>query len=335
MLTLRFCTTLTAAWLLASCGSAPAPRLETLPSPTGEPTAPVAPRSASAQDYSPSSMFHEEHGDFIAKRDRYRPDFVAEFRGIPNGSISGDRGDYDQLRLRAHGAADIVVDPDSFIRVGGKFGARDYDFSPDFGAEDVTLYEAGLKFGYGRFVSEDLLFEIDFMPGVYSDFGGTLKSDDWRFFGDAKVTFEYHEDLYLVGGVEANQVFKDVPIYPIAGVGWRFAPQWRFDMLLPRMVELSFAPTDSSSLFAGVEVDGDEYFTRTSVQFGKNGFDFRTQEIDVYFGGQQRFTDNLSGYAKIGVVVGGHNEIRRPNGSTIGGQHEAALLFEVGAGWDF
>jgi hypothetical protein len=313
-------------------GTALAPARSTPAPATAAPEMP-----ASVQDYSPLALFSEAHADFLAKRDRFEPSFVVAARGLLDGNLNNENGDFDMGEVRAEGMAPIVIDPDSVLLFGGKALARRYEMSSDFrgGVEDQTVQAYGANIGLGHFFSTDTYAEAVFSPGVYSDFDGTLHSDDWQFFGRGLLTYRLNEDVFVKGGVEVTQVFEDVPVYPLLGISAQFHPAWRTDILLPRKAELSFLPTDALTIFGQITLDGDEFRVRSSSNFGKRPYSLQTQELAIYFGGSYRFTDNLSLYAKIGSVIAGDHRFQDPTGVHVEGQIEPALAGEVGIGWDF
>ena len=208
--------------LLGSCATTPTHRLSI---PVGSASGSAQPDAAIAQDYSPSAIFHEAHGDFLARRNRFRPAFRGSFLAMPNASLNNDPGDFDVTQFKAEGGAPFVVDPDSVGTIGGLVKARRYEFSSNTpGLEDETVWGLGMTFGFGRFVNDETLVELEFAPGVYSDLDGSLHHNDWQFFGKGLVTFHHSDELYLKGGVEVTEVFDDVPVYPLLGLSWLFQP---------------------------------------------------------------------------------------------------------------
>ncbi len=308
------------------------------PTPAADGSAPAAvPARPAPQDYTPTGLFAEEHGDFLAKADRFRPSVTGTFAMLPNASLNNEPGDFDLARFQTGGRIPLVIDPDSVFLVGARAEARRYEFSSGFGVPDENLGSVGLEFGYGRFLNRDTYAHATFEPGIYSDFEGTLHHQDYKFFGEGLVVFRYAEDLYFKGGVRVSEDFADAPVYPMAGLSWIANEQWRVDILLPRRAEVSYQPQTPTTFYAGIDLEGQEYHLRSSAATGRQEFDFQVQEIRVYVGGIHRFTDHLSAFGRFGAAVAGDHKLRSDNnlGRRINGQLDPTLLFEVGVGWDF
>lgn len=291
---------------------------------------------AAAQDYSPTGLFGESHADFFAKMDRYRPAVRASFLGEFGAGLDGEPGEFDMKRYLLEGRVPIVLDPDSVMLIGGRGEARRYDFSPNMGGlQNETLGGVGLDLGYGRFLSEDAYIYGVFMPGIYSDFDGTLHHEDWQFFGESVLAFRYSDNLFLKGGVRVSQDFKDLPVFPLLGLAWLINEAWRFDLLAPKQAELSWTPDPAFSLNAGIELEGQEYHVRAPLSLGGARSDWQVQELRLYVGGLYRFSDNLSAWGRVGAAIAGDNDFVNPAGVHIEGQLDPTMLFEVGLGWDF
>ena len=310
----------------------PEPREANLPGSAASRLAAASPR----QDYSPESLFGEQHGDFLAKMDRYRPRLRGSFLAEPSSSLDGEPGEFDMTRYAVNGQVPVVLDPDSVVLVGGHAEARRYEVDSTMrGVADETLGSVGVDLGYGRFFSEDTYGYAVFSPGVYSDFDGGLHTQDWEFFGEAMAVFRYREDLYFRGGLRVSEDFDDVPIYPMLGLSWLINDQWRIDITAPRQAEISFQPNTPTTLYAGIEIEGQEYRVRSSAATGKRQSNLQVQELRIYVGGVHRFDDSFSGFARLGAVVAGDHKFTNTSGQPVQGQLDPTLLFEVGLGWDF
>lgn len=288
------------------------------------------------RDYSISGLFEQEHGEFVQNMQPYRENIRVNFMYQPDTELDNEAGDYDWGELGADIEYSFPIDPDFQLIVGGHADTRRYEFSSNFlgasGDENLSTFD--LLLGAGGFVSDDLYIEGRFRPTIQSDLDGTLNSNDWDFFGNATATWQYSDDLFLKGGIEVDDTFDDLDAYPLLGMSWLFASEWRFDAMLPRYMEVSYNPSASWIIDAGLELNGAEYRVRTPAALGKQEFDWVTQEFMLYLGTTLRLNDNLSAFGQIGVDFAGDQDFRSPGGRSDGSQ-EAALFFEVGAGWSF
>ena len=289
------------------------------------------------QDYSPSGMFREAHGDFLAQSERFRPAIQGLFHAMPDGHLQDEPGEFDLLEFAANARVPVIADPDSMLTAGAEFRARNFEFDSQVrgGLQDETLYELGAVVGYSRFFTEDTKIDFELRPGLYTDFDGGAHGDDFKFFGKVLGTFRYRDDLYFKLGIRHNEDFDDAPVLPMAGLSWIINPCWRLDLLLPKRAEITWLPDAATLLSVGLEVGGNEYHVRSTAAFNKRRFDVRTQEVDLYLGWTQRFDDHLSFLARFGMVVAGDYKLRGPTGVAVNGTLDPALLLEVGFGWDF
>jgi len=332
-----------AALVLAACATAPNPKPPERVA-TEESAAtrehirlPSSPATAQGEDadYSPAALFHETHGEFYSNMDRFKPSTAIRFLGLPDAELHHESGEFDSWQIGGEGIVPFVTDPDSAILLGGVFDARRIKTSQSFGFRDETLYEIGLYLGYGHFFTDDLYVEGVFNPGIFSDLGGSLKSDDWQWQGRSLATIRASEDLFWKVGVEVSNVFQKISVYPLAGVSWILDPSWRVDVLAPRSAELSYLVNSAATVFVGVGLDGEQYRRRSSASTGKVQSNIQTQNLEIYLGGIYRFTDHFSSFARFGSVVAGNWDFGRPGQPNIDGRIEPTIMFEAGIGWDF
>ena len=214
------------------------------------------------QNYTPIALFTKTHGEFMLAREPWRPDVQASVLAMADVEVNGEPGDFNLRHARADIQRRIFIsDPDSVITVGAQFGERDYEFTslvPN-GTHDESLYRASISLNYGRFLDENTLVEVEFNPGVWSDFSSALNHEDWQFYGKAMATWRYSQELFLVGGVEHSGLFRDLDVYPVAGLAWIPDRQWRLDVYLPRRIRLTHSPTEHTSIYFSVDLDGGDY----------------------------------------------------------------------------
>ncbi|MEZ5962876.1 MAG: hypothetical protein R3F56_03420 [Planctomycetota bacterium] len=290
-----------------------------------------------SRDYSPGGLFAERHGAYWTRSKRYEPKVFARYMLLPNTKVTSEPGSFDMQELRVRGDAPIVLDPDSYLTLGGEFRHRRYDFTNNvLGADDEDVYVVGARLGAGVFVNDDVLIEGMFRPGLYSDLDGTLTSKDWQWFGHGLATFRMRDDLFLKAGVAVSQDFADVDVIPLAGITWVIDEQFRIDVLLPHRIEGSWSPNAGiTTVHAGAYLEGDQYRVRSSSGSGKRRVDWQTQEIRLAAGVDHRLSDYLSVFGEIGSTIAGDTKLRNGTSQSFTGSIEPTFFFNVGIGFDF
>ena len=278
----------------------------------GAPPVPLAQDGVGQRDYSPGGLFAERHGGFLTRAKRYEPRLFGRYTLMPNGQVTSEPGSFDLQEVRVRGDVPVTLDPDNYLSLGGEFRQRKYDFSNNvLGVRDEDIYVLGARIGAGVFVNDDFLVEGMFRPGIDSDLDGTLTSRDWHWFGHALGTYRVREDLFLKAGIAVSEDFADVSVIPLAGLAWTIDDQWRIDILLPHRAELSWSPNaGTSTLRAGIYLEGDNYRVRAPASLGKQRIEWQTQEITVSVGLVQRFSDYLSVFGEVGSTLAGDYKLR-------------------------
>ncbi len=288
------------------------------------------------QDYSARAMFHQLHGQFLREEDRFRPALNFALFWQENAEVKGEPGEIELLRWKVDGSWRSPVDPDQFVIVEPRFQGSKYKFrGTQLNNADETLYDLELGLGFGKFFSEDLLVEAVLTPGVHSDLDGTLHHEDWRLFGRILATWRGQERLYWKLGVEASEVFKDVPVYPVLGLGWLFHEQWRLDAELPRRAELTWLASEATHVYASVRLDGDRYNIRQGFGNAERTYLVRTQELNAAVGLLHRINDRLSLFGEVGGTLGGKFDFEDVAGNAMYGTREGAVFVQFGFGIDF
>ena len=324
--------------LLTAC-SIPSPRLaprETT-TPASVTNAPPGAATMTQQTYAPGEMFMKAHGEYMLHKDPWRPDVRVSFLDLPDSEVKGEAGDFTLRHFRADVEGKVYLpDPDSFLKAGVQYGHRDYQFSSGaVGAHDETLFRVSATVGYGHFLTDDTLLEVDFNPGIYSDFSGTLHDDDWQMYARGLLTFRYAKDLYLKTGVEHSGVFRDLEVYPLVGLTWLIDTQWRVDVLLPRQARLTYDHSASTSFSLGIDIDGGQYQIR-SPSPAKVRREVNVQEMELSVSAQHRFNKQMSVFGRVGTTLLGDYRFRSTNATAIwDGTLEPQFFAEIGLGWTF
>jgi hypothetical protein len=290
-----------------------------------------------ARDYSPGGLFAERHGAYLTRARRYEPKVSARYMLMPNAQVTSEPGSFDLQELRVRGDAPIVLDPDSYLSLGGEFRHRDYNLTSNIvGADDEDLFVVGARLGAGLFVTDDFMVEGMFRPGLYTDFDGTLTRQDWPWFGHALATYRVQDNVFVKGGAAVSEDFADVDVIPLAGISWVLTDQFRFDVLLPHRAEVSWSPNAGITTFrVGGYLEGDQYRVRSSAATGKRRVDWQTQEISLAAGLTHRFSDYLCVFGEVGSVVAGDTKFRDGTAQNYTGSIEPTFFFNVGVGFDF
>ncbi|MEO6595746.1 MAG: hypothetical protein ABIP94_13425 [Planctomycetota bacterium] len=271
-------------------------------------------------DYSLRAVFADAHGEFMSRRERYDPQIEFRARLIPEIGINHEPGSFDLLDYNFDGEVPAIVSPDGYLLFGAYYDARHYDFSRSFGTKgnglstfpnlaNETLIAAGLRFGFGVFLDENVLLEVETNPGVWTDADATLTHKDFDFPSHALLTFRAMPNLFFKIGARYNQVYKDAPWLPMLGISWEIAEGIRFDLLAPERVEFSFWPSTSTGIMIGGEVVGGQYRVRTSEATGNLRGDVRVQEALAYVGIVHRLTDFFSFTGRGGLVLAGDYDL--------------------------
>jgi hypothetical protein len=282
--------------------------------------------------YSVAALFNQAHGEFMQKGFQFRNNLRVSYGYQLETGVSGNGDEMQFDDASAEAFMPFTVDPDMMLILGARYDQRRYDFNSSRPrTTDETVYEAALHVGFGRFFTEDLYVEAMFRPGVYTDFDGTLHSEDWRFYGDVIATYRFDAGFYgKVGGVY-DGTFSDSPGYPVLGFGLVLSDTFRMDLLAPKYVELSWIPDASWIVKGGLSLDGERYSLRPPKgALVDDRYTVWTQEFELYLDATMRVNDNLSFYGRGGLTLTGDYDW-----GAFSGAIDPAPFFEVGVGLNF
>ena len=274
-------------------------------------------------DYSVTTLFREAHGEFMDRRERYDPSIEIRARWMPNQRIRHEPGSFDLFSYDFDAEFPVIIYPDSYLLFGIYQYGRRYQATTAFGgvlppepnanAEpswgDETLTAAGLRFGFGVFLSDSTLFEMETNPGAYTDFEGTLTHKDYDFPSSALFTVQATNDLFWKIGARYNQIYEDAPWLPYLGFSLEMDGGLRLDLLAPEYVELSWWASGSTAFSFGTEVRGAQYRVRSTSATGKQQTNLNVQEVYTYLGVTHRFSDNMSLSARAGAILAGDYDL--------------------------
>ena len=102
------------------------------------------------------------------------------------------------------------------------------------------VYDLYLDWTWAQRWSENVMSEVRFQPGLFTDFR-TTPPDAFRVPGHALGVFRVEPDLFLVAGAQYLQR-NDVHVLPVGGILWQPTPSCEFRLVFPEpkiAVELS------------------------------------------------------------------------------------------------
>lgn len=296
-------------------------------------------------DYSLRGQFQLHHGDFMNRRERYDAPIELRASLLPNQRINHEPGSFDMLGYDADIDLPVLVSTDGYLKFGAYYHGRSYKFSSAFGTRgngstgigDDVLHAAGVKLGFGVFLDENWLLEVESAPGLWSDGDAGLHHEDFDFPSHALFTVRTMDNLFFKFGVRYNQIYEEAPWLPYLGFSWEIVEGFRFDILAPESVELSFWPDSSTGILFGAEVTGGEYHVRTSEATGSQRNDLQVQEVVAYIGLVSRMSDFFSFRGRAGMVVAGDYNLTTgaANFNRSEGALDQGFFAEVSFGFDF
>jgi hypothetical protein len=277
----------------------------------------------------------KQHGDFMLRHEPWRPDIITTVSSISDSEIKNEDGDFNLVHGKILADGRVHISEDGYLKVGLDYTQRSYKFNGTSSASDDSLIGASATLGLGYFANDSTLIEVNFEPGVYSDFSGTLHHGDWEFYGNALMTFEISRDIYAKIGAEHSGIFADLDAFPVAGVSLIMGPNLRFDVLAPKMARLTANLSDSTAINLSLDLEGDSYRIRppaTSAQQFIN-----VQELKASFGLYHRVDKGFSLHGRVGTTLLGDYDwgVATANTQNYDGTLEPQLFLEVGFGLDF
>jgi hypothetical protein len=293
------------------------------------------------QDYSMLRIFKQTHGDFMNRRERLDPNVEISTRMLGMRRVGDEPGSFDLLGYNFDAEIPALITTEAYVLIGAYYDARRYLTSSNFGTAnnvsgfgDETIVATGLRLGFGWFLTEDVLFELEANPGVWSDLEDGMNSEYYDSPGMALFTVRASPSFFFKVGARYNQIFEDAPWLPVLGFSWEVTDGFRIDVLAPERAEMSFWPSASTGFLVGAQVYGGEYHVHTSLATGKQRDDLQVQEVIVYGGLMQRMNDHLSLTLRGGIVVAGDYDLTTGGAGfdRVEGALDQALFAEISLG---
>jgi hypothetical protein len=294
---------------------------------------PTSPRGSPSSD---QELFVAAHGEFGRAARGSAPMIKVSALHVPDGEVHNEPGEFDLTHYALDATVPIPIGRDTFLIAGAHAGARDYEFTPAvIGAADEVLYNAGIRFGIGHFVEDELLVQGYWQPSIYSDLDGSLESEDLKLWYGAVLAVKRTSPGWFWKGGLAFTDAVDSGVLPIAGFSWIIDPQWRVDFLFPRNAEVAYSPDPDWIFSTGLDLESDEFHVRSTAATGKAERDIHVQDLRAFVGAQRRLGPNASVFAKIGTNVVGHYDWSYGAGPDYDGTLERGVYGQVGFGWSF
>jgi opacity protein-like surface antigen len=196
------------------------------------------------------------------------------------------------------------VSKDLLLRLGAQwqrfsFPDRQHQAAPD------TLQQGNAILGFDYQLGEQWLMRAEVEPGLYGD----LSQPSWRSFdAPIKMGFAYlvDADLQWFFGLRVD-ARSQYPVFPAAGVRWKFSDVWTLDLQLPNP-RLEYDLNDKFQAYLGVGilagsyVMGDRYGTERGLpQLNRATLDYTELRLGPGFSWKAR--PNLTLEAEAGYVL--------------------------------
>lgn len=187
--------------------------------------------------------------------------------GSANIKRLNDLGDITEIASSLYYATTFPVDKNATVRAGVSWERFSFGLPAAPAFIPNTLQSVALVLGSDIQLSEKWLIRLEAQPGIYSDFYD-ISFDDVNCLFVVGGTYIVNPDLQWFFGVSVDPRRK-IPVFPGAGVRWKFHRQWTLMALFPKP-RIEYSPTEQWTLFVGGEAKGGTF--TVSRDFGtRNG----------------------------------------------------------------
>ncbi len=259
---------------------------------------------------SETQSFVAAHADFFRLYFAEPTEIKAGYWYHPEQEAKDAAGEYDLQMLRAELEMPAPLSRDFFMRFGGIYEQRWYDFSGrDYEAifgSDETLYRIVFAPGAGVFLSDDFLVTGRGLLGYYSDIGGGVEDDDFQALGDAQAVYRLNPQAQILGGIAYARPYEDYTLLPIGGV--RLLSEsgtLHVSITFPLEARLGFRLTESMEVYGGAWASGDRFHVRSEGE----EFDVSVRERRVGGGFSFWFGSHVNLILEAGAALAGEFEV--------------------------
>jgi hypothetical protein len=209
-----------------------------------------------------------------------------------------------ELNTNLKYAASLQVTKDFLLRFGAEW--QFYSFpTPRPTAAPSTLQQANAIVGFDYQLAEQWLMRAELQPGIYGDLS---RIDARRFDAPLVLGFVYliDSDLQWVFGLRVD-LRSQYPVFPAAGVRWKFADLWTLNLILPTLrleydVNSRLQTYFGAGILAGTYVVGDHFGDDRGIrQLNHSTLDYT--ELRLGPGLSWKARPNLTLEAEAGYVV--------------------------------
>jgi len=278
--------------------------------------------------------FREKHGEFGARATANAP-ITAVGSYLPESTIHKEPGEFTLTQGLLDATVPVPQSEDSFLVLGALAGVRHYQFDGVPVLADDDLHRYGLRIGYGKFLSDDLVVQGYWQPSIYSDLDGTLNSADYRFYyGALLAVYRTSPDWFWKVGVLGTDA-ADTGAVPLGGFTWHFAESWSLQTLLPRDLNLVYQSPDWTAYF-GFLNDSDEYHVRSPAALGLQD-DVHVGELVAHVTLERHLASpGASLLVRAGNTIAGNYDYGYGNGTDdLTGTLESGWFLAAGFAWRF
>jgi Domain of unknown function (DUF6268) len=209
-----------------------------------------------------------------------------------------------ELNTNLKYAASLQVSKDLLLRIGAEWQRFSF-MPPRAAAVPASLQQASAMVGFDCQLAEQWLMRAELQPGMYGD----LSRLDGRHFDIPLVLgFVYLVDADLQWLIGLRVDFRSqYPVFPAAGVRWKFDDLWTLDLMLPNPrleydVNSKLQAYVGADILAGTYVVGDHFGDdRGLPQLNHATLDY--MELHLGPGLSWKVRPNLTLEADAGYVV--------------------------------
>ena len=209
-----------------------------------------------------------------------------------------------ELNMSLKYAASLQVSKDLLLRFGAEWQCFSFP-APRASAAPASLQQANAIVGFDYQLAEQWLMRAELQPGFYGDLS---RFDGRRFGAPLMLGFVYliDADLQWFFGLRVDHR-SQYPVFPAAGVRWKFADLWTLNLILPTPrleydVNNKLQTYFGAGILAGTYVVGDHFGDdRGLPQLNHATLDYTELRLGPGFSWKAR--PNLTLEAEAGYVV--------------------------------